>query len=439
VLDGRGGTIANAVITLQGGRIVRVEPAAPGRRVTHDLGELTLLPGLIDAHDHIAWHFNPQNRLHSRDDGETPAQGALAIQANARATLRAGFTTTQELGSAEDRELRDAIARGRVEGPRILTSLEPISAAGLSPEQLRQVVRHRKASGADVIKIFASRSIRDGGTQTLSDSQLVALCGESRAQGLRSVVHAHSAESMRAAALAGCTQIEHGVFATAEVLEILAAQGTYYSPQCALVFRNYLDNRPRFEGIGNYNEAGFAAMERAIPLARAALRLALATPRLRVVYGTDAVAGAHGRNAEDLICRVQEGGQPAMDAIVSATSLNAQALGLSGQIGAVIPGARADLIATEGDPSRDITALRRVRFVMQGGVVVRHDSVVGQDAGRGEWREYGGDPGATKYSPLTGITRGNVAGFAGPGSGVPESGAIPPPGCGPGTSRRPRS
>ena len=96
------------------------------------------------------------------------------------------------------------------------------------------------------------------------------------------------------------------------------------------------------------------------------------------------------------------------DAIVSATSLNAEALGLSGQIGAVIPGARADLIATAGDPSRDITALRRVRFVMQGGIVVRHDSAVGQD-GRGEWREYGGDPGATKYSPLTGITRENVA------------------------------
>ena len=408
VLDGRGGTLSNAVVTLRGGRIVRVEPAAPGRRVTHDLGELTLLPGLIDAHDHIAWHFNPQGKLHSRDDGETPAQGALAIQANARATLRAGFTTTQELGSAEDKELRDAIAQGRVEGPRILTSLEPISGASLAPDELRRLVRDRKAAGADVIKIFASRSIRDGGAQTLSDSQLLALCGESRAQGLRSVVHAHSAESMRAAALAGCTQIEHGVFATAEVLKVLAEQGTYYSPQCSLVFRNYLDHRPRFEGIGNYNEAGFAAMERAIPLARAGFRMALATPGLRVVYGTDAVAGAHGRNAEDLICRVEQGGQPAMDAIVSATSRNAEALGLSGQIGAVIPGARADLIATEGDPSRDITALRRVRFVMQGGLVVRHDSLVGRD-NRGEWREYGGDPGATKYSPLTGITRENVA------------------------------
>ena len=409
VLDGRGGVIPDAVVTVQGGRILRVERSAPGRRVTHDLGELTLLPGLIDAHDHIAWHFNPAGKLHSRDDGESPAQGTLAIQANARATLRAGFTTTQELGSAEDKELRDAIAAGRVEGPRMLTSLEPISGASLTPEQLRRLVRDRKAAGADVIKIFASRSIRDGGAQTLSDSQLVALCGEAGAQGLRSVVHAHSAESMRAAALAGCTQIEHGVFATAEVLRIMADRGTYYSPQCALVFRNYLDNRPRFEGIGNYNEAGFASMERAIPLARAAFRLALATPGLRVVYGTDAVAGAHGRNAEDLICRVEEGGQPAMEAIVSATSLNAQALGMAGQIGAVIPGARADLIATDGDPSRDITVLRRVRFVMLGGVVVRDDRRAGPDSVRGEWREYGGDPGATKYSPLRGITRENVA------------------------------
>jgi len=410
VLDGKGGSLANAVVTVQGGRIVRVEPAAPGRRVSYDLGGWTLLPGLIEAHDHLAWHFNSSGRLHTGNDGETPAQAALAIVSNARATLQAGFTTVQELGNAEDKELRDAIALGKISGPRMLTSLDPISDTRLTVEQLRQAVRDRKAAGADVIKIFASRSIRDGGAQTLSDEQLAALCGEAKAVGLRSVVHAHSAESMRAVALAGCSQIEHGVFATAEVLQLLVERGVYFDPQCALVFRNYLyDNRARFEGIGNYNTEGFAAMEKAIPLARAAFKLAIATPGLKVVFGTDAVAGSHGRNAEDLVCRVQEGGQRPMDAIISATSLNAQSLGLGGRLGAVARGLEADLIAVEGNPATDITALRRVRFVMKGGSVVRYDAGSRPGGAAGEWRSYGGDPGAMKYSGLAQITRDNVA------------------------------
>jgi len=412
-LDGRGAVIANPLVTVQNGRILRVERAAAGRRVSYDLGGWTLLPGLIDAHDHNAWHFNAQGRLHSGNDGETPAQGALAAAINARSTLMGGFTTVQELGNESDRDVRDAIALGRIAGPRMLTSLEPISDTRLAPDSLRQLVRSRKAAGADVIKIFASRSIREGGAQTLSDQQLEALCGEARAQGLRSLVHAHSAESMRASALAGCTQIEHGIFATAEVLTLMAERGTYYDPQCSLVFRNYLDNRPKFEGIGNYNAEGFAAMERAIPLALAAFRLALKTPGLRVVFGTDAVAGSHGRNAEDLVCRVQQGGQPAMDAIVAATSLNARALGLGDRIGAITPGLEADLVAVEGDPSTDITALRQVRFVMKGGRVERYDAdgtggASPTDGPTGEWQTYGGDPGAMKYSPLTEINRDNV-------------------------------
>ncbi|HEV8611961.1 MAG TPA: amidohydrolase family protein, partial [Gemmatimonadales bacterium] len=166
LLDGKGGSLSNALVTIQGKRIVRVERAAPGRRATYELGSWTLLPGLIDAHDHLAWHFNPAGRLHTGNDGETPAQATLAIVANARATLMAGFTTTQELGNAEDKDLRDAIALGRIAGPRMLTSLDPITDARLSPDSLRQRVRERKAAGADVIKLFASRSIRDGGAQT---------------------------------------------------------------------------------------------------------------------------------------------------------------------------------------------------------------------------------------------------------------------------------
>ena len=378
LLDGRGATLRNARIVVEGSRIVEVSAGAgrsappPGARA-YDLRRLTVLPGLIDVHVHPAWYFNPAGRLHTDNDGDSPAHGTLAAAGNAYATLLAGFTTVQSPGAQGDKELRDAIARGEIPGPRLLTSLEPLNEATGGPEELRKAVAQRKADGADLVKIFASKSIREGGAQTLSDAQLEAACGEARALGLRTLVHAHSPESIRAAVLAGCTQVEHGVFATDDVLRLMAERGTWFDPQCGLVFHNYLDNRPKYDGIGNYNEEGFRAMEKAIPLAVAALRRALATPGLKVVYGTDAVAGAHGRNAEDVVCRVKEAGQPPLAAIASATSLAAESLGLQDQIGSIAPGMQADLIAVEGDPSRDITALRRVRFVMRAGRVYRHD------------------------------------------------------------------
>ena len=376
VLDGTGRTIPNATVVVRGTRIVSVGPNAtvpPGARM-YDLSTLTLLPGLIDAHDHLAWHFNPQGRYHQgREDGETEFEGALAIAGNANATLRGGITTSQSLGSPEDKPLRAAIAADQIPGPRLLTSLTPLSERSGGPDTLRQLVRQRKDDGADVIKLFASKSIREGGAQTMTDEQLIAACGEAKAVGLRSVVHAHSAESMRAAAMAGCSQIEHGVFATPEVLKLLAERKVYFDPQVCLVFRNYLDNRAKYQGIGNYNDSGFASMERALPLATKMFRQAIATPGLNVVYGTDAVAGAHGRNVEELVCRVRDGGQKPMDAITSATSLNAQALGMADSLGSVAPGKLADLIAVQGDPSRDIEALRRVVFVMKNGRVYRND------------------------------------------------------------------
>src|SRR5206468_8000529 len=148
---------------------------------------------------------------------------------------------------------------------------------------------------------------------------------------------------------------------------------TYFDPQCALIFRNYLDNRAKYQGIGNYTDSGFAVMERMLPVAPQVIRTAIATSGLKVVYGTDAVAGADGHNSEDLICRVQQASEAPMHAIVAATSLNAQAMGLGDQTGAIAPGLEADIIAVDGDPLRDITALRRVSFVMKGGRVVRND------------------------------------------------------------------
>lgn len=216
----------------------------------------------------------------------------------------------------------------------------------------------------------------------MTAEQLEAICGEAKKLGLRTLVHAHSAESMQRATRAGCTQIEHGVFATDEVLTEMERRGTYFDPQCSLIFDNYLENRAKYEGIGNYNAEGFAAMQRAIPLAEATIKRALKHSMLKMVFGTDAVAGAHGRNAEDLICHVERGGQTPMKAIVSATSLGAEALGLGMVIGTILPGYEADLIAVEGDPSRDITALRRVRFVMKGGKVFKFQPATGNGSRR---------------------------------------------------------
>lgn len=376
ILDGTGRVLTNQDVVIAAGRITAIRPstgALPPNGI--ELRGRTLLPGLIDTHVHLGWYLTAQNRLHTAGDGDTPVIGAFNQAGNAWATLHAGFTTVQSIGEAENADLRDAINRGVIPGPRVLTSLGSLSerSGGGTPDSIRAVVRRFKIRGADVIKIFASKSIRDGGEATMTDAQLEAACGEAKAQGLRSVVHAHSAEAVQRAARAGCTQVEHGVFADDATRTLLVQRGTFFDPQCGLVFHNYLDNKAWFEGIGNYNAAGFASMEKALPLAEAGIGLASRAKGLKLVFGTDAVAGAHGRNAEELVCRVRRGGQSAMDALVSATSRAAESLGLDREIGRIAVGYAADLIATDGDPSVVIEATQRVRFVMRNGQIYRND------------------------------------------------------------------
>jgi imidazolonepropionase-like amidohydrolase len=361
---------------VQGSKIVSVERGdsilTGGHRQgtpTWDLRGLTLLPGGIDTHVHLTWHFDEHDRL-ADDEKEPASRTALYGVENGLVTLRSGITTVQSLGAPLDREIRDAIARGIVTGPRILTSLEPFLDPERTPEQLRELVRQRKTEGADVIKIFASKSIREGGGPTFSQEQLDAACGEAKKLGLRTVVHAHGTESARRASVAGCTQVEHGVLLDAETLKVLAEHGTWFDPHTDLIFRNYLENKEKFLGIGSYNEEGFAQMRRAGPLILNVFQQALKTPNLKIVFGTDALAGSHGHNFEELIYRVEKGGQDPMAAILSATSLAAESLGLQDQIGTVAPGYEADLIAVDGDPSKDIRALQRVVWVMKGGRVV---------------------------------------------------------------------
>ena len=364
LLDGKGGVRANVRIVVRNAKIVGVEPDT-NAPATYDLRGMTVMPGWIDTHVHIGWHFNRDDRADTTK--ESPQEFALNAAGNAYITLMAGFTTVQSLGQLADRDLRDVIARGIIPGPRLLTSLEPLNENSGTPEQIRALVHKRVEEGADLIKIFATKSSRDGGAQTMTDAQIQAACGEATALGKRSVVHAHASGGAKAAILAGCTSIEHGSTLDNETIDLMVQRGAYLDPNLSTT-HNYLEHRKEYLGIGNYTDSGFAEMEKFLPIRIETLHRALAK-HVKIVFGTDAVAGAHGRNAEEFIYRVRDGGQSPMAAIVSATSLAAEALRLQDTVGSIAPGMQADLIATDGDPIADITAVRHVNFVMKSGKI----------------------------------------------------------------------
>ena len=371
VLDGRGGILRDVALVIEGSRIVRIDSNVANP--TYDLRGFTVMPGWIDTHTHIANHFDRETgKIHSPQVNETPQQAMLYAMENAHKTLMAGFTTIQSPGAELDKDLRDWIADGRIPGPRILTSLRSVTVQTGDPSQIRAFVRKAITDGADVVKIFATASIRDGGAQTMSDDQIRAACDEARAMGKRSIVHAQGPEGAKAAVLAGCTSIEHGNRLTDEVLDLMVERGTYFDSNNHLLLHNYIENKERYLGSGNFTEQGFAYMEKGLPVGNDTFRRALAK-KVKVTFGTDGGAGAHGRNAEELIYRVRDGGQAPMDAIISATSLSAASLRMQDQIGSIARGMEADIIATDGNPLEDITAVRRVVFVMKGGTIYRND------------------------------------------------------------------
>ncbi len=384
LLDGRGAVLHDTRVVVEGSRIVAIDPAASP--VDIDLGGATLMPGWIDTHVHLSWHFDAHGR--SQTGADTAQALAQETLANAQGTLNAGFTTVQSLGAPIDGPVRDAIARGEVTGPRILTSLQQIGGGAGAPPAIRTLVRRLAAGGADVVKLFATPGVGGDRSQTMSDKQLEATCGEARAAGLRAVVHAVYDAGARAAVRAGCTSIEHGVYLSDATLRLMAERGTWFDPNL-LVWHNYLE-RP--EAFGMSGEA-LADIRDAIRHTAAVIRRARALG-VRIVFGTDAVAGAHGRNAEEFVYRVQESGEKPGDVLLSATSLAAESLGLGSRIGTVAPGYEADLVATDGNLLDDITAVRRVVFVMRTGTVVRRQSARIDRAQRALPRRSGGD-GAT--------------------------------------------
>ena len=370
LIDGKGHVLRNQEVAIESGRIARIGPA--GAKPAIDLSGLTVMPGWIDTHVHLGWYFNKEGRYDpgGRNSKTTPQQAALYAAANAYATLMGGFTTVQCLGQPIEGDLRDLIETGAIPGPRVLTSLRSVNENTGDPAQIREYVRKMKEDGADVIKIFATASIRDGGKMTMTLDQVNAACGEAKALGMRAAVHAHASDGARAAILGGCTSIEHGTFLDDATLQLMALRGIYFDPNF-LVLHNYLDNKARFLGIGNYTEEGFAYMEKGLPLVADVLKRAR-KQHVKIVLGTDAVAGSHGRNAEEFVYRVKDGGDTPMDALMSGTSVAAESLGMAGKIGSLAIGMEADLVAVEGNPLDDITAVRRVVFVMRHGRIYKN-------------------------------------------------------------------
>lgn len=371
VIDGKGNILRNTRIVVDKGKIVAVgaDASVPEGAVIYDLRKETVLPGLIDVHVHITQNFGTNGK--SYDPREDPEARDLLYERSLWEMLMGGFTTVQSVGAPPDVTLREFVKRNWIPGPRILTAIQPIVGSPTigSLDVIKARVVMLQYDKADLVKIFASKSIRDGGVPTMSLEQLQAACGEANKLGMRTLVHAYR-ESVRNATLAGCYEIEHGTFATDDDLKLMAAKGTYFDPQVGLVVQNYLSHAEAFLGNGNMNEIGFNYMRQQLTINRKLFIEAIHTPGLKVVMGTDAVAGGHGRNAEEIIARIKLG-QPAMDALTAATSLNAESLRLGDKIGSIAPGLQADIIAVNGDPLTDPTTLRTVAFVMKGGVVYK--------------------------------------------------------------------
>ena len=372
VLDGKGRVLRNTRIVIEGAKIVALDPRA--RPVDYDLRGLTVLPGWIDAHVHMTWIFGKDGK--NVNAGETTQDAAYRAASNAWLTLMGGFTTVQSVGSPSDVHLRDVIAQGLLPGPRILTSLEGLVGRGEqsgTPDEVRAYIRKQKAAGADVIKMMASGGMLQG-SKTLSQDQLNAACDEARKHGLRTLVHAYR-DAVAAATLAGCTQIEHGLGATDEDLKLMSEKGTYFDPQAGLILENYTLNKAKYAGSPYFPKTEqeiVAINEKLLPLNHELMRRAAKVPGLKIVFGSDAVAGSHGRNAEEFVIRVRDCGMDAMATLVSANSLGAEAMGMADRIGSIAPGLQADIIALDGDPLRDITSVRRVVFVMKGGIVYKN-------------------------------------------------------------------
>jgi len=394
LIDGRGGEpLVPGMVIVEGNRITATGSAlaVPLGASVIDLGNATLLPGLIDLHTHLT-----STDGHSWEEElvtTTPGEAALFGARNARRTLLAGFTTVRDMGPTwpyVDVDLKRAIERGVVEGPRMMVAGNYVSATGGAgdarqfsiyvdvpvvqnladgADEIRKVVRTNQKNGADFTKILAtgavfSRGIEPG-AQQYSDEEIRTAVVETARWGRMVAAHAHGADGIKAAIRAGVRTIDHGSYLDDEAIAMLrASRSTYYVPTLAT------NDFVRTDPDDAIREAQLARSRAIKEIKDAAFRRALAAG-IPIGYATDAVIVPHGRNAYEMLVRVRLG-EPPMSTIVSATSLNAGIMGWSDRVGSLEAGKLADVIAVPGDPLADIAVMERVFFVMKDGHVVRN-------------------------------------------------------------------
>ena len=391
LIDGRGGAPIGPVVVLIRGE--RIEAAGAGVAIPAgarviDMGAATLLPGLIDLHTHLT-----STGVHWEDEllKTTPGQAELHGAHNANITLMAGFTSCRDMGPTwpyVDVDLRNAIAKGVVPGPRMLVAGNYVSSTGGAgdarqfsifvdvpivrnladgPAEIVKAVRTNFKNGADFIKILVTGAVLSKGIgpeqQQYSDEEIQAAVGEAKRWGRDVAAHAHGTAGIKAALRAGVKTIDHGSLLDAEAIELLKAGRSYYVP--TMYVTQTVSSNPLVPE--SERERSRRIDDQAIESFKQALRVGL-----RIGLATDAPVMPHGQYAKELVFRVGLGEAP-MAAIGAATRVNAEILGWSHDAGTVEAGKWADLVAVPADPLADIRALEKVGFVMKGGVVYKDE------------------------------------------------------------------
>jgi imidazolonepropionase-like amidohydrolase len=387
MLDVRSGAyVAKPVILIENERISAVGPelAVPEGAEVIDLGDATVLPGLIDSHTHLLTRQSDGPDRYAKDLlTKSQAFRALEGAANARATLRAGFTTVRDVESEgtgyADVALRDAIRQGLVEGPRMLVATRGIAAVGnyqpfgISPdlrdfptgaqlvsgvEEARRAAREQLGQGADLLKVYA-----DWSTPTLTLEELRVIIEEAHKARRKVAVHATTPEAIRNALEAGADSIEHGHDADRATLALLQKKGVWLVP--TIGYMDALVEQAPNEAARRFRESARESLRRMVKQAHGL--------GVKIASGYDAsLATQQGRNAVEIVA-LHRAGLPPLEAIRAATTRGAELLGLQEHVGVLEKGRYGDLIAVSGDPLADVTELQRVRFVMKGGVVVRNE------------------------------------------------------------------